>query len=152
MNNNVNINGYEQALIDWFFDHEQAAADVLQYCNVPDIKYIFDPRDEDRKQFDADFEENLKSTASELSTMDYEAICEYLSDMLDYSITHDSSGDYESAKVWLTVGGPGVYIDTADAYLKGRWGYTSIDVPIPYQTRDMIDDYMYELEQAGNCY
>lgn len=144
------IGYYERKLIDWFNDHEQAAQDAIKYCGIDSIDWLFDQRSDDRKKFDEDFEHSLSATAEEINSIDdYEAMSEYLEDALDISVTRSLSGGFENCKVWLTVGGPGVYIDTADKYLKGRWGSTSIDIPLSFSACDLIDDYVVEL---SNCF
>lgn len=42
------------------------------------------------------------------------SLCDYLNDVLDYEFTIDSQKEYKSAKIWVTLGGPNVWIDTAE--------------------------------------
>ncbi len=139
----------QKQFMEWCEDHKEAKEDILRHCNAPDIEYLFDGRTADQREFDADFERSLRSTADRLNNMDYEELCEYMEDILDYDITRNYSGDYQSCRFWITIGGPGVFVDTGSKELKGRWGSTSIDIPLSYDICDMIDDYMEEL---SNCY
>ena len=72
-------------------------------------------------------------------------IYDYLSDILDYTYIIDSQGNYEHARIYITLGGPTVWIDTETANIELRWASNSAFYPIAYETRDIIDDYMNEL-------
>ena len=50
------------------------------------------------------------------------SLYDYLTDILDFSITIDSQMTYQSCKVWVTLGGPNIWIDTADREVKLAWG------------------------------
>lgn len=143
---------YTQILfMEWCEDHKQAKEDILKYCGAPDIEYLFDGRSADQREFDDDFERSLRSTADEINAMedDFDQVCEYLEDILDYDVRRNSDGSYDSCRVWITMGGPGVFIDTSDGYLKGRWGSTRIDIPLSCDVCNLIDDY---IEELTNCY
>lgn len=43
---------------------------------------------------------------------------DYLGDVLDYEFTIDSQKEYKVAKIWVTLGGPNVWIDTAERAVK----------------------------------
>lgn len=38
------------------------------------------------------------------------SLYDYLADVLDYEFTIDSQKEYKSAKIWVTLGGPNVWI------------------------------------------
>lgn len=141
----------QKRFAEWCEDHKEAKEDILRYCNAPDIEYLFDGKTADQREFDADFEKSLRSTADEINAMkdDFDQVCEYLEDKLDYDSLWNYDGSYDSCRVWITIGGPSVFIDTSDGYLKGRWGSTSIDIPLSYYVCNLIDDYM---EEITNCY
>ena len=50
------------------------------------------------------------------------SLYDYLNDALDYEFTIDSRKEYKSAKIWITLGGPNVWIDTAERVVKLAWG------------------------------
>ena len=47
---------------------------------------------------------------------------DYLSDVLDFEITVNSQMQFSYCKVYITLGGPTVWIDTADREIKIAWG------------------------------
>ena len=73
------------------------------------------------------------------------SVSDYLADVLDYEITIDSQLEYKSAKIWVTLGGPNVWIDTADKAVKLAWGADRAEYALDLDTCDEIDEYMQEL-------
>ena len=73
------------------------------------------------------------------------SVSDYLADVLDYEITIDSRLEYKSAKIWVTLGGPNVWIDTADKAVKLAWGADRAEYAIDLDTCDEIDEYIQEL-------
>lgn len=73
------------------------------------------------------------------------SVSDYLADVLDYEITIDSQLEYKSAKIWVTLGGPNVWIDTADKAVKLAWGTDRAEYALDWDTCDEIDEYMQEL-------
>ena len=77
-----------------------------------------------------------------------EMLCERLgieADVLDYEIAIDSRLEYKSAKIWVTLGGPNVWIDTAEKAVKLARGTDRAEYPIDPDTCEEIDGYMQEL-------
>ncbi len=72
-------------------------------------------------------------------------VSDYLADVLDYEITIDSQLEYKSAKIWVTLGGPNVWIDTAEKAVKLAWGTDRAEYALDWDTCDEIDEYMREL-------
>lgn len=72
-------------------------------------------------------------------------ICDWLCDVLDYEITIDSRLEYKSAKIWVTLGGPNVWIDTAEKAIKLAWGTDRAEYPVDSDTCEEIDEYMQDL-------
>ena len=72
-------------------------------------------------------------------------IYDYFSDFLDIDYTVNRYKEYQSASICIGWGGPNIYIDTADAYVKLYWGSTREHYPIYYHTRDVIDEWAEEL-------
>lgn len=73
------------------------------------------------------------------------SVSDYLADVLDYEITIDSRLEYKSAKIWVTLGGPNVWIDTAERAVKLAWGTDRAEYALDWDTCDEIDEYMQEL-------
>lgn len=73
------------------------------------------------------------------------SLYDYLSDILDYEITIDSRMNYISCKVWITLGGPNVWIDTRERAIKLAWGNERDDVYLNSDICDEIDSYFEEI-------
>ena len=73
------------------------------------------------------------------------SVSDYLADVLDYEITIDSRLEYKSAKIWVALGGPNVWIDTAERAVKLAWGTDRAEYALDWDTCDEIDEYMQEL-------
>lgn len=73
------------------------------------------------------------------------SICDYLADVLDYEITIDSQLEYRSAKIWVTLGGPNVWIDTAEKAVKLAWGTDRAEYLVDWDACEEIDEYMRDL-------
>lgn len=73
------------------------------------------------------------------------SVSDYLADVLDYEITINSQMEYKSAKIWVTLGGPNVWIDTAERAVKLAWGTDRAEYALDWDTCDEIDKYMQEL-------
>lgn len=72
------------------------------------------------------------------------SIHDYLDDILDIDFTVNRYKEYQSCSVCIGWGGPNIYIDTDDAYVKLYWGSTREQYPIKYETRDEIDEWAQE--------
>jgi hypothetical protein len=58
------------------------------------------------------------------------SLYDYLGDMLDYEFTIDSQKEYKAAKIWITLGGPNVWIDTAERAVRLAWGTDREEYPL----------------------
>lgn len=76
------------------------------------------------------------------------SIYDYLADVLDYEITIDSRLEYKSAKIWVTLGGPNVWIDTAEKAVKLAWGTDREEYPLDWDVSAHLDEV---LEGAYNA-
>lgn len=72
---------------------------------------------------------------------DYEqlSIYDYLDDILDIDFIIDRYKNYKYCSICIGWGGPNIYIDTSDAYVKLYWGSTREQYPISYSSNDAID-------------
>jgi hypothetical protein len=73
---------------------------------------------------------------------------DYFSDVLDFEYTISSSKEYKSVKVWITLGGPNVWIDTSDSYVRLAWGSNRGEWPLAYEVCEAIDSIF---EEYYNC-
>ena len=69
---------------------------------------------------------------------------DYLADVLDVEYTLDYSKKLIGVRLAITLGGPNIYIDTREGYVKGYWGTDKEEVWIPSEIRDEINMYFEE--------
>ena len=55
-----------------------------------------------------------------------------MQDILDFEYTITSRKEYKSVKIWVTLGGPNVWIDTSDSYVRLAWGSDREEYPLDY--------------------
>ena len=67
---------------------------------------------------------------------------------LDFEYTITSRREYKSVKIWVTLGGPNVWIDTSDSYIRLAWGSDREEYPLDYDVAAEID---YIFEEYFNC-
>lgn len=79
---------------------------------------------------------------------DQMTLYDYFSDVLDFEYTVNSRKEYSSVKVWIGLGGPNVWIDTSDSYVRLAWGSEREEYPLSYYVRDEIDSIF---EEYYNC-
>lgn len=73
----------------------------------------------------------------------------YFDDYLDVDYIVNCNKEYQAARIWVTVGGPGIYIDTEDAAVKLTWGSTKAEAYLGYNLRDAIDDIFREIYEIS---
>jgi hypothetical protein len=64
----------------------------------------------------------------------------YFNDVLDIEYTISSRGDFLGARIYVTLGGPTVWIDTREGYVKGAWGADREESWIPCEIVDEINE------------
>ena len=79
----------------------------------------------------------------EVSLWDY-----FNRECLDYEITIDSQLNYKSCKIWITLGGPNVWIDTAEREIKLAWWTEKESL---YLDSDICDELDNIAEEYYNC-
>ena len=70
---------------------------------------------------------------------------DYLSDILDFEITINSQMQFSSCKVWIALGGPNVWIDTAEREIKLAWGGERDSVWLDGDICEEIESYFEEI-------
>lgn len=85
----------------------------------------------------------------DVESSEYEQPCpgDYLSDVLDYRFTIDSSKRYLGAHILVAYGGMNIWINTMEKCIEGYWGGDEIK---RYYNQDNLGicDYMEELYQS----
>lgn len=108
------------------------------------------------KEYDAAYEsyekafEEWKEECDELQEKIDEAkeegdLRSYFDDYLDVDYIVNSSKEYQSARIWITLGGPGICVDTERGCVHLTWGGTKTDAYISYDVRDAIDEIFSEI-------
>lgn len=70
---------------------------------------------------------------------------EYLSAALDIEYTVDSRGCYIASRIYVTLGGPNVWVDTREECVKGAWGSGREESYIGPEISGAIDEIMEDL-------
>ena len=65
---------------------------------------------------------------------------------LDIEYTVNAHGEYLGAAVWVTVGGPSVWVDTRHGRIEGRWGTERAEIWLPSEICEALD------ECLADCY
>ena len=76
------------------------------------------------------------------------SLWEYFSDALDFEYTITSQKEYKSVKVWITLGGPNVWVDTSTHMVHLAWGSDREEYPLQYDACSEID---FIFEEYYNC-
>ena len=101
----------------------------------------------ENKKYCKDIAEELKSIYNgEMLNDDGEemTLYDYFSDVLDFEYTISSRKEYQSVKVWIALGGPNVWIDTGDSYVRLAWGADREEYPLNYDVCAEIDSIFEE--------
>ena len=69
---------------------------------------------------------------------------DYFEDPLDFEYTIASNGEYLGVRVYVTLGGPNVWIDTRRGEIGGAWGTDRADRWLPREICDEIDEVFQE--------
>ena len=76
------------------------------------------------------------------------SLYDYLADALDYEFTIDSQKEYKAAKIWITLGGPNVWIDTAERAVKLAWGTDREEYALDWDVCEEIDCIMQDIYEC----
>ena len=74
----------------------------------------------------------------------------YFNDVLDYEYTISRSREYLGAKIWVTLGGPNIWIDTRAEQICGAWGNEREAVCISKDIASEIDAIFEDMYNIGN--
>lgn len=97
-------------------------------------------------------EKQVDATVKELEEAargDYENFADYLEDNLGVEIRIDGNFRYLSTEITFAFGGPGVWFDTANGTVYGKWGAgLEYQQMVNFETCDAVDDYFEEYYTA----
>lgn len=77
--------------------------------------------------------------------MEYRGPYDFINDALDIEVIQGLSGDYRGAKLYMTVGGPTIWVDTQNGTVEGRWGVDSCSKWVDSDAIDELNDAIEEL-------
>ena len=105
-------------------------------------KYVDGIRDELKNLYELDLTEEEREEREENGEPC--GLYDYFADALDIEYTISSRGEYLGAKIYVTLGGPNVWIDTREGYVKGAWGTDREESWIPSEICEEIDEIFRE--------
>lgn len=73
------------------------------------------------------------------------SLYDYFNDVLDYEFTINADKTYKAVKIWVTLGGPNICIDTNYNEIRGFWGSDRESVWLPSEIAEEIDNIFEEL-------
>lgn len=73
---------------------------------------------------------------------------DYLEDALDITYTFNSERELIGATLLVAYGGPNIYVDLNDCYVKGSWGYDEVKAPFGGEN---VEDLLEALENLFHC-
>lgn len=72
------------------------------------------------------------------------SLWDYICDAIDIEITAGITRQYRGGKVYVTLGGPNIWVDTTDGYVHGAWGSDRAEYPVSPYVINNIDAMLYE--------
>lgn len=94
-----------------------------------------------RKELNAIYEGTTQEQNDDGEQM---TLYDYFADALDYEYTIASTGDFLGVRVYVTLGGPNVWIDTRNGVIAGAWGTDREETWLPSEIADEINDIFRE--------
>lgn len=101
----------------------------------------------DNEQFDENGYYTCQECGKIFEENELEAVSlyDYFDDVLDYEFTCNCRKEFTACKVYVTLGGPTIWIDTASGTVELRWGGESASYFLDYDVIDEINDYFEEI-------
>ena len=87
----------------------------------------------------------LDSEDEPTDEMEYRGLYDFINDALDIEVTCGLSGDYRGAKLYMTVGGPAIWVDTQSGTVEGRWATDSFSKWVDSDAIDALDEAIEEI-------
>ena len=107
-------------------------------------EYVENIRDEIKGLYDLTPEEVERREEKGESS----SLWDYFADALDVEYTIDSRGEYLGARVYVTLGGPNVWVDTRYGEVGGAWGTDRESVWLPSEICEEIDSIFCEAYES----
>lgn len=105
-------------------------------------EYVEGIRNDLNKLYEASYTDEEREKMEE--TGEAYDLYSYFSDALDVEYTISSRGDFLGARVYVTLGGPNVWVDTREGYVKGAWGSDREEAWIPSEVCEEINSIFEE--------
>lgn len=121
---------------------KRVAEELEQYCSGR--LYKCPECEEITEQKDLSDDLICQNCSEKLGESEPLTLYDYFNDFLDVEYIIDSSGNYIGSKIYITLGGPTVWIDTRTAEVRLRWASESASYPIDFDIRDEIDSIFEE--------
>lgn len=110
----------------------------------------YDKAFEDYEKAVEEWEKEKESLEEKIDKLKEEGdLRDYFDDYLDVDYIVNSAKEYESARIWVTVGGPGIWIDTEKSTVEISWGSTRKTAYLSYNVRDEIDDIFRDIYEIS---
>lgn len=87
----------------------------------------------------------LDSEDEPTDDMEYRGLYDFINDAFDIEITRSLSGDYRGAKLYMTVGGPAIWVDTQTGFVEGRWVTYSCSKWVDSDAIDALNEAIEEI-------
>lgn len=87
----------------------------------------------------------LDSEDEPTDEMEYRGLYDFINDALDIEVTCGLAGDYRGAKLYMTVGGPTIWVDTQTGFVEGRWATDTCSKWVDSDAIDELNDAIEEL-------
>lgn len=108
--------------------------------------YIERIRDEITALYDLDLSDDERAEREENG--DPCDLYDYFSDALDVEYTISSRGDFLGVRVYVTLGGPNIWIDTRRGEVAGAWGTDRADIWLPSEICEEINVIFAEMYEC----
>ena len=87
----------------------------------------------------------LDSEEEPTDEMEYRGLYDFINDAFDIEVTYGLSGDYRGAKLYMTVGGPAILVDTQSGTVEGRLDTDSFSKWVDSDAIDALDEAIEEI-------
>ena len=87
----------------------------------------------------------LDSDDEPTDEMEYRGLYDFISEAFDVEITRGLSGDYRGAKLYMTVGGPTIWVDPQTGFVEGRWATDSCSKWVDSDAIDALNEAIEEI-------
>lgn len=87
----------------------------------------------------------LDSDDEPTDEMEYRGMYDFINDAIDIEVIQGLSGDYLGAKLYMTVGGPTIWVYTQTGFVEGRWATDSCSKWVDSDAIDALNEAIEEL-------